>query len=262
MSKTAAYALMLGFAVLTALIGHDGMALASRLRDLQASDVATNMVVAMQGKPDAIKPVVQLIEWLKVIGAIVGMVFGMLGVWVYFRTTIRTKTNEALQATVAIYKDQIDAWSARDVQRERDYKEALTTMADREKEVIILRARTDLSEVLKASQLMIQSQNELLNLKKSNDREMAQVIASAVIKGDDKYEAITTMLAQMMKANEDRDNLTAKTLTLLIEQSVGQAKENGDHIKQFLSAVNSLSARFGTVEKKVDRAHPSGGRGK
>lgn len=239
MTRGLAYTLVGLFATLGVITGMDGIALGNRLQEAISTTAAEQ---AAQGNVrEAVQPFISLVEWLKVIGGLVGMALGGLGVWVYYRTTTRTKTNEALNATVDIYKGQIDALMARDDMRERDLKEALMAQQEREKEMITLRARTDLSEVLKALQLMTQAQTTAM--KESTERS----------------NFVSETLTQFMKSSEERYGTGIKLMTSLLEtnaenskQAVVQATRNHEAISMLLKSVDSLSRRFGSVEHKVD----------
>lgn len=174
------------------------------------------------------------IEWLKIIGGVFGFLIGGYGIWVYSRTTARTKTAEALEATVDIYKQQIDALTARDVTREKQHTEMITAMQDREKEVSALRARTDLSEVLKGVQLLAQAQSQSLQESANRDHSMIE------------------LLSGFMRSSEQRYESGMKIMSGMLEATATQAKQNFDLASALTKSVDTLSKRFGEVEKTVD----------
>lgn len=230
----------------------------------------TELFQAIQQQRDTIDVtphVMNAIEWGRLIGGVVGLVvgvlgaiFGAFGIWVYYRTTVRTKTTEGLESTVKIYRAELEALHDRDKRMSEDYKQLVGAMAEREREIVSLRGRTDLSEVLKTTQSVVKVQNDLLELKRTHDAAIINTLADAVKAGDAKYAQVTDMLAAIMRAGDEREDKILGVFRAMLEQlgshqvaALEQAKANHAAIGQLLKSVDALSRRFGEVEKTVDQ---------
>lgn len=183
-----------------------------------------------------------LIEWLRIVGGILGMVGVMFGIWVYFSVTRKQKTEQALATTMGIYRDEAAALKSKVETMDGDYKVQQAQIAERERELITLRARTDLSEVLKCSQVMTQSLTDLIAEGRKHDSTITTVLKDAVANGQEQYKAVMEMNAKILTHLDD----TAK-------QGLDQTIKNYELIEKLVVSINSLSRRFGGVERAVDK---------
>lgn len=204
--------LVLVFGGIAALTGYDGIAEALMLQS--SSDVAINRARAV-------------IEWLRVIGGLVGMLMGIVAIYVYYRVTVRQKTAEALQASVDILEKQISI-------RDRERIELLAAFTTRETELTLLRSRTDLNEVLKL-------QTELIGLTREHDKQVLEALTTLHQSGQTRYAEATLLLKSMLDSLVKRD-----------AEAVDQTKKNNEAIAAILRVAESISERLGRVETTVD----------
>jgi cell division protein FtsB len=181
-----------------------------------------------------------LIEWLRIIGGLLGMVAGGVGIWAYFRVSSRQKTEQAQARALTIYKEQIDALEARMQTMADDHTAQRVQMEARERELITLRARTDLSEVLKCSQVMTQSLTDLIAEGRKHDTTITAVLRDAVTTGQHQYRDVMELMNKMLTY-----------LTDTSKENLGQTQKNYALIEVVVKSMNNLSRRFGTVEDAV-----------
>lgn len=157
-----------------------------------------------------------LIEWLRVVGGIIGMIFGIWGIWVYARALGRQKTTEAQSATIKIYEDQTKAMSMRITELTTQFATAVASGAEREKELILLKSRTDLSHVLET---------------------LTVFMKSSEIRYADGMKVLNGML----------DHLNANA-----REGLNATATNYELIKKLVTSIDALSRRFGAVEESVE----------
>lgn len=157
-----------------------------------------------------------LIEWLRVVGGVIGMIFGIWGIWVYARALGRQKTTEAQSATIKIYEDQTKAQTMRISELTTQFASTVAAGAEREKELILLKARTDLSHVLET---------------------LTTFMKSSEVRYADGMKVLNGML--------DHLNANAK-------EGLSATATNYELLKKMVTSIDALSRRFGAVEESVE----------
>lgn len=222
MTKAATAFLVMVFVSLAALTGLDGFGL----------------LVAQQAHAADAAPVVSgvrsLIEWLRVVGGIVGMIFGGVGVYIYYRTTVNKATVSALNETTAAYKQRIDAYSGQLTDLVTEQKRMLLALTEKDVQISTLRERTDITAVLAL-------QNELLSIKRTHDVQMIESI-----------KAITDTMHSLTTQNETRYAGLLKHLSDSATQSVTQTAANGSLLTDLVKLASELLKRLIRVEGKVN----------
>lgn len=183
----------------------------------------------------------QILEWFRVAGGIIGFITLALGIVLYYRISMKGKWTEALNQTVDIYQQQNVALDLRIKSMEDEHKLVIGQMQERERELITLRARTDLTEVLKSSQVMIQGINDLITDQRSHDTAITTVLKDAMTTGQQQYREMMELMNRMLihLSETSKDNLS-------------QSQKNYALIEVVVNAITSLSRRFGGVEAAVN----------
>lgn len=220
---------------------------------------STNVAEVFATQPGSIETAIQ---WGRLIGGIIGVigaVFGAVMLYVAYRISSRTKTVESQETTINIYKEELEAWKKRDEARTVAIKEMLETQTLREKEIAMLRARTDLTEVVKSIQEMMTVQGQLLKMKQEHDQQIVENMTAAVKAGDTKYQSLMEAITKAIQAGDAREERSLGIITKMIEQTgksqtdtLAQSKENYAAMQALLKSVDALAKRFGHVENKVD----------
>lgn len=182
-----------------------------------------------------------LLEWLRAAGGILGLVVGGIGMWVYMRVAFKQRTEQAQTRVLTIRKDQIDALEARMGTMDEDYKRQKVQADEREKELITLRARTDLSEVLRSSQLMTQALTDLIAEARTHDNTISVVLRDAMSTGATQYQELMGLNNQILTHLSD----TSK-------QGLDQSIKNYGIMERVVKSLDNLSRRMGKVEGAVD----------
>lgn len=182
-----------------------------------------------------------LLEWFRVAGGIIGFITLGLGILLYYRVSMRSKWTEALNQTVEIYQQQNVALDLRIKSMEDEYKLVIGQMQERERELITLRARTDLTEVLKSSQVMIQGINDLIAEQRTHDSAITGVLKDAMTTGQQQYRELMDLMNRMLAHLSD----TSK-------ENLAQSQKNYALIEVVVQSMQSLSRRFGGVENAVN----------
>lgn len=167
-----------------------------------------------------------VIEWLRIIGGLVGALGIGLGFWMWYRVSRRYRTSEALKEAVDAHKTRADAMDLRLTFMEDENKRLRAEYDDRERELIALRARTDLSEVLKSTQMLTQSISDLVKEQKAHDASMTDVQQK-------QFDLMSQMLAHIDHTSKD---------------ALQQAIESHKMCKDLGTSLGNLSRRFGAVE--------------
>lgn len=224
MTRAATVFLVLVFVSVAALTGLDGLwllfASQAHVADVSAVPVVTN--------------VRSLIEWLRVVGGIVGMIFGGIGVYIYYRTTVNKATVIALNETTAAYKQRIDAFNGQLTDLVSEQKTLLASLTEKDVQIATLRERTDITSVLAL-------QNELLTIQRTHD---VQIIES--------IKAITDTIHTLSNQNESRYAGLLGHLSESATQNVAQTTINGKALTDLVRLAAELSRRLVRVEGKVD----------
>lgn len=183
----------------------------------------------------------QILEWFRVAGGIIGFITLALGIVLYYRISMKGKWTEALNQTVDIYQQQNVALDLRIKSMEDEHKLVIGQMQERERELITLRARTDLTEVLKSSQVMIQGINDLITDQRTHDTAITTVLKDAMTTGQQQYREMMELMNRMLihLSETSKDNLS-------------QSQKNYALIEVVVNAITSLSRRFGGVEAAVN----------
>jgi hypothetical protein len=183
--------------------------------------VTTVPVIAQQSVDVSTSGLQAVVEWLRVAGGLIGMIVGMVGVWLYYRVMRKQKTSEALQTTVDIYKQQIEALSSEKTRLDNERVAHALAVADREKEIIALKSRTDISLVLET----------LTAFMKQSEARYGE--GMKVLNG----------LLEHLGANS--------------KDGMEQTRKNYELIGQMVKSIDALSRRFGSVEHKLEATKQS-----
>jgi hypothetical protein len=197
--------------------------------------------VSAQTQPGSFKQhTIDFVNLLKLVGGVFGMIGIGWGFLIYARAVKVTKTNEALKEALDSERERAISFKARIESLEEraqifveDHHRVQQAVIEKDKEIAELRARTDLSRV-------VESQNELLTMKREHDAQMMKVFQDAVATGGSQYVQVMDVLAKLLAHLDE----TAKN-------NLAQTGKNHELILGLSRSVENLSRRFGTVEGKV-----------
>lgn len=184
--------------------------------------------------PTVVDPMHVVLDWLKVIGGVIGMVVGIGGTIFYYRAVLALKTNDAAKSAIDMYQRELDA--AR-LSRERVYTEntALTKQInDYALELSEAKQRTDLSTVM-ANQREALAQNASLN------QAIVDTLHSIKTRGDQQYTEALGVL----------QGIVAHLDAMAIENKQ-QLARNSDTLATVLQIAQRLEKRYHETARRLD----------
>lgn len=195
------------------------------------------------------------LEFLRVAGGLVAAVltvlagiFAVFGTVLYSKAMSRMNTMKAQGDTIVIYEKQVKAWEERDKQREREHVELMATMAEAQKENILLKARTDVSQLMAAQQTILQSQGQMITDARQHDSTVMQALSDFVKDSERRYTEGMKVLNGMLT---HLDTTSTEGLT--------QTKKNYELLESIVMSLTKLSNRMTNVEDSVERVEDNQG---
>lgn len=181
--------------------------------------VAAIITVYAQAPPGSAASVIEDFRiWGGVIGTLVGtlgFILGLIGTLALWRASVHAKTKEALQETLSVYKEQIDAEKKKNERVEAESKVNAKLLLEKDATIQALGARTDLSTVLKA------------------------------------LEGAGAVVQEFVHLSDKRYTEGMAIMTKLLSDNLSQSKQNYDFLVNLNRTLEYLSRRFGTVESNV-----------
>jgi H+/gluconate symporter-like permease len=174
-----------------------------------------------------------VLQWLRVVGGVIGFFGAVWGIWIYARYIKNKKTAEGAATALAIYKEELAAQKVQSERLQRELTQVREIAVSKDAEVTMLRSKTDVTELIKR-------QDQLMEMKRTHDTQMVEMIVALQKTGQDQFNHAMSALSEFVK--------------MLGESSTGALKVGQDNhglLVKVLETAQQISRRLGVVEIAV-----------
>ena len=203
-----------------------------------------------------------LSAWIQLLSVVIAALVGTFATWLFFDGLAKTKSVEAMQETIKIYKDQAEAYKHASSQAheriatcEAERATNSTVILAKEQEIKELRARTDITSVLEALREVHESQ-------RVHDQQLGEQLQRLAATGNDRYEKAASLMSNTLEylAGAARDHQKSSeenrvllvALTGAVDRMASRVLEVERNSVLARDAANEANTKIDTVIDQVD----------